>query len=65
MAAKKIHSFKDSRGYLFVDCSECTKGGNGDQSCSSGWQQTKPKHGGCFMGKLLENLTLVEPPSIA
>ena len=24
--AKKIYSFKDSRGALHVDCSECTRG---------------------------------------
>lgn len=61
----KIQSFNDSRGKLFTDCSECSKGGNGDQSCSSGWTVTKPKKGGCFMGELLVHLTIIEPPLIS
>lgn len=37
-----------------VHCSECTRGGNGDKSCASGWT-VKNKRGGnkyrmCFSG---------------
>lgn len=48
-------SEKDTRGYWSIDCSECTKGANGDESCSAG---AKPKYkkggkGSCFNGTLL------------
>lgn len=50
-----VHSKPDSRGMLFVACSECARGGNGDQSCSSGWQVKRggPQKGACFTGTLL------------
>ena len=49
---KKIYSFKDSRGALYVDCSECTRGGNGGTSdkCAAGWQHKRGGRGGCFAG---------------
>jgi hypothetical protein len=52
---RKMHSFKDSRGKLMVACSECQRGGNGDQSCSSGWTVKRGgiEKGACFLGKLL------------
>lgn len=52
---KKIFSFKDSRGALCVDCSECTRGGNGTDpnKCGAGWQHKKGGRGQCFCGKLL------------
>ena len=42
-----------------VHCSECTRGGNGDRSCSSGWT-VKNKRGGnkyrmCFAGTKINN----------
>ncbi|WP_321402646.1 hypothetical protein [Maridesulfovibrio sp.] len=53
---KAKYSEKDTRGFLFVDCSECTKGGNGNKSCSSGWLKEKGNQGGCFCGALLDGL---------
>lgn len=26
---KKVYSFYDKKGMLYVDCAECTRGGNG------------------------------------
>ena len=51
-------SFKDSRGYLYVDCAECQRGGKGDQDCSAGWQHKRIKKGGCFSGMLLEKFKI-------
>ncbi len=50
---------KDSRGYLYIDCSECTRGGKGSdpERCSSGWRIKKGNVGGCFCGKLLDEFT--------
>lgn len=49
-------SFKDSRGMLFVDCAECERGGNGSDKdkCSAGWRHKRIKHGGCFIGQLMD-----------
>ena len=47
-------SGKDSRGYLYVDCAECQRGGNGDKSCSAGARHKKVNKGMCFNGKLLK-----------
>ena len=38
MSKKTIHSGFDTRGRLYVACSECVRGGNGDQSCGAGWR---------------------------
>lgn len=48
------YSGKDSRGKIYIDCSECKKGGNGEQTCSSGHKIKKGNQGMCFLGKLLE-----------
>ncbi len=55
---KAKFSGRDTRGHLFVDCSECNRGGNGaaTDKCSSGWRYKKGRKGGCFMGTLLQNL---------
>jgi len=53
---KAKYSEKDTRGFLFVDCSECTKGGNGNKSCSAGWLKEQGNQGGCFCGVLLDGL---------
>ena len=55
---KAKHSCKDTRGKLYVDCSECDRGGNGTATdkCSCGWKVKKAKQGGCFMGALLPGL---------
>lgn len=57
---KPKYSKRDSRLTLFVDCSECERGGNGDQSCSAGWKTKKGNKGGCFSGKLLEKYVVNE-----
>lgn len=49
-----MQSKKDSRGIWCIDCAECQRGGNGDQSCSAGWQHKKTQRGSCFNGELLE-----------
>jgi hypothetical protein len=50
----KAASFYDSRGALYVDCSECVRGGNGkDKDCSGGWTIKRPRKGGCFNGELI------------
>lgn len=37
-----------------VPCAYCTRGGNGDKSCSCGFMYTKySKYSGCFSGTLL------------
>lgn len=55
---KAKHSFRDTKGKLCVDCSECERGGNGSaqDKCSCGWRIKRGKQGGCFMGDLLEGL---------
>ena len=55
---KAKFSILDTRGKLFVDCSECDRGGNGSDAdkCAAGWKYKKGKKGGCFMGTLLEGL---------
>jgi len=55
-----MNSYKDSRGALYVDCSECERGGNGaDQDkCSCGGRVKKSKKTGCFSGTLMEKYTV-------
>ena len=55
---KPKHSFLDTKGKLYVDCSECERGGNGSDvdKCSCGWQRKRGLAGGCFMGTLLRDL---------
>lgn len=52
---KAKYSKKDSRGELYVDCSECTRGGNGEDKdkCASGWRIKRGNKGGCFGGILM------------
>jgi len=51
---KKLASFYDSNGKLYIDCTECEKGKNGSDSnkCSCGIRVKKPNQGGCFNGYL-------------
>jgi hypothetical protein len=58
---KAAHSMRDTRGHLFIDCSECERGGNGDakDKCSCGWKVKKGKQGGCFIGTLMSGLEVV------
>jgi len=55
---KAKYSEKDNSGKLFVDCSECDRGGNGSakDKCASGWRHKKGRKGGCFMGTLMDGL---------
>ncbi len=59
---KAKFSERDTRGKLMVDCSECTRGGNGEDAdkCSSGARIKKGRKGGCFSGTLLPGLNVPE-----
>lgn len=48
-------SFYDSKGRLYVDCSECERGGYGSDAdkCSSGHDIRTPRRGGCFAGSII------------
>ena len=56
MSKKKIHSGFDSRGYRYVACSECVRGGNGDKSCSAGWKIRRYHGEMCFSGEPLSEI---------
>lgn len=51
------YSFKDSRGILFVDCTECNRGinGNDPDKCAAGFRHKKPNIGNCALGELIED----------
>jgi len=53
---EEMHSFKDSKGRLWVACSECNRGGNGSDKdkCGAGWQFKRFNGSGCFCGELLD-----------
>jgi hypothetical protein len=53
------HSWKDKDGRVFVDCSECERGGNGKavDKCSCGWQKKRGRQGGCYLGTLMYGYT--------
>ena len=55
---KAKYSEKDTKGKLFVDCSECDKGGNGkaEDKCACGSKCKRGRLGGCFMGTLIAGL---------
>jgi hypothetical protein len=57
---KTKYSERDSRGKIYIDCSECNRGGNGTDPdlCSCGWKTKKPMKGGCFIGELLPGLEI-------
>lgn len=48
----------DSKGKVYVDCSECNRGGNGNDKdkCACGWRHKKGGKGMCFIGTLIEGL---------
>lgn len=50
-----IHSRYDSMGKLFVDCTECTRGKNGDETdyCAAGAGILDGGFFGCFCGELI------------
>ncbi len=49
-----MFSEKDKRGNWSIDCTECVKGRNGDQSCAAGTRVKKGGLGSCFNGELLD-----------
>lgn len=51
---------RDSHGAVYVDCSECERGGNGTDpdKCPCGGRCKRGRQGGCFMGTLLAGLTI-------
>ena len=53
--SKQLNSYRDTRGALWVACSECERGGNGtdEDKCASGWNRKKYNGLGCFSGKIL------------
>lgn len=57
---KAKYSKKDSRGMLHIDCSECTRGGNGadKDKCAAGWMIKRGNKGGCFVGTLMPGLSV-------
>lgn len=59
---KAKYSEYDSKGKLYVDCSECNLGGNGNDKdkCSAGWRVKKGRMGGCFCGTLIECLVMTD-----
>lgn len=61
MAKLAKHSFKDTRGVLWVACSECERGANGSADCACGANAGKRfRNLGCLLGKLLPDLKLKE-----
>ena len=56
----KPASFYDNKGMLFIDCSECERGGNGSDidKCSFGWKVKKTNKGGCFIGTIKKEIDL-------
>ena len=50
-----MNSFKDSKGMLWVACSECERGSNGSDKdkCSCGWKAKRFNGSGCFLGTLM------------
>lgn len=56
----KVASFYDNKGKLYVDCTECERGknGNDEDKCSAGWRIKKPKSGGCFIGTIMLDIDL-------
>lgn len=58
--ANAKYSRYDACDALFIDCVECTEGPNGSCDCDDGWNNDRPRDGGCFCGTLLEGLTVVK-----
>lgn len=55
---KTKYSQRDTRGMLCVDCSECNRGGNGqdEDKCAAGARIKKGNKGACFSGELIHSL---------
>jgi hypothetical protein len=58
--SKKVASFYDNKGKLYVDCTECERGHNGsdEDKCSAGWRFKKSHMGGCFIGTVMPDIDL-------
>lgn len=56
------YSERDDRNVLYVDCTECTRGRNGDDAnkCGCGCRVWVGGRAGCFNGKLLPHLTVID-----
>jgi len=53
---KMKYSEHDNRGALQVACCECNRGGNGNQTCSSGMKSKRWDYKACFSGELLDSI---------
>lgn len=51
----KVASFYDTNGQLYVDCTECERGknGNDEDKCSCGVRVKVKNRNGCFAGTLI------------
>jgi len=62
MPNKQLAQFSeyDTKGNLYVDCTECTRGRNGQDKdkCSAGFKHKRGNKGGCFLGELLPTLKM-------
>lgn len=54
---KKVASFFDNKGKLYVDYAECERGSAQDK-CSAGMRVKNPKMGGCFIGEIISSIDL-------
>ena len=54
-----MRSYRDSKGLLWVSCSECERGGNGSDvdKCASGWKVKRWNGLGCFIGTLMSKFS--------
>jgi hypothetical protein len=54
--SKSMNSFREEKGKLWVACSECERGGNGNDKdkCSCGWKVKRFNGSGCFDGTIIE-----------
>jgi len=53
---KAKYSGMDTKGKVYIDCSECERGGNGSavDKCSCGHNIKRGGKGMCFLGTLME-----------
>lgn len=51
----KVASFYDTKGKLYVDCTECERGKNGSDKdkCSCGVRVKFKNNNGCFVGTMI------------
>lgn len=59
---KEEATLSPSKRTQVVPCAFCVRGGNGDKSCASGWNEKRIRkltggcfgYKGCFLGRMLE-----------